>query len=192
MTRGNWSGMTKACKEISIRWFCCRIWQVSPPRRKKFSIRPAGRPGHIFNLGHGVLQQTPVENVVALVEAVKELGAREHMNGHDPTTRPRRVAVVGGGITGLAAAHRLVELDPACEVRLFEAGDRLGGVLHTVRQDEFLLEFGADNFITNVPWGLDLCRRVGLADQLLQTNAGRRRAVPWCAGDCIPCPRALW
>ncbi len=35
----------------------------------------AGRPGHIFNLGHGVLQQTPVENVIALVEAVHEAGA---------------------------------------------------------------------------------------------------------------------
>ncbi len=36
----------------------------------------AGRPGHIFNLGHGVLKQTPVENAIALVEAVHEFGAR--------------------------------------------------------------------------------------------------------------------
>jgi uroporphyrinogen decarboxylase len=34
-----------------------------------------GRPGHIFNLGHGVLQQTPVENAIALVEAVREFSA---------------------------------------------------------------------------------------------------------------------
>jgi uroporphyrinogen decarboxylase len=38
--------------------------------------RVAGRPGHIFNLGHGVLPQTPVEHAIALVDAVHELGAR--------------------------------------------------------------------------------------------------------------------
>ena len=38
--------------------------------------RAAGRPGHIFNLGHGVLPETPVNNVIALVEAVHELSAR--------------------------------------------------------------------------------------------------------------------
>ncbi len=122
------------------------------------------------------------------------------MNGPAPTPGPRRVAVVGGGITGLAAAHRLRELEPTCEVRLLEAGARLGGVLHSERQDDFLLEFGADNFITNVPWGLDLCRRVGLADQLLETNAGRRRALvvrdgrlhPVPEGFMVMEPRALW
>ena len=46
-------------------------------RRAKEILRQAGkRPGHIFNLGHGVLPQTPVENVVALVEAVHELSRR--------------------------------------------------------------------------------------------------------------------
>jgi uroporphyrinogen decarboxylase len=38
--------------------------------------RAGGRPGHIFNLGHGVLPETPVENVIAMVEAVHELSAR--------------------------------------------------------------------------------------------------------------------
>jgi uroporphyrinogen decarboxylase len=42
---------------------------------KRILDQAAGRPGHIFNLGHGVLKQTPVENAVALVEAVHELGA---------------------------------------------------------------------------------------------------------------------
>jgi uroporphyrinogen decarboxylase len=36
----------------------------------------AGRPGHIFNLGHGVFKETPVEHAIALVEAVKDLSQR--------------------------------------------------------------------------------------------------------------------
>ncbi len=44
-------------------------------RAKEILRQAAGRPGHIFNLGHGVLPQTPVENAIALVEAVHELSA---------------------------------------------------------------------------------------------------------------------
>ncbi len=89
----------------------------------------------------------------------------------------KRVAVIGGGITGLAAAHRLVELDPALEVVLLEAQGRLGGVLDTVKRDGFLIERSADNFITNVPWAVDLCARVGLADQLIPTTSRQRNAM---------------
>ena len=39
--------------------------------------RAAGRPGHIFNLGHGILPETPVENVIALVEYVREFSAQK-------------------------------------------------------------------------------------------------------------------
>ena len=45
-------------------------------RAKEVLDQAAGRPGHIFNLGHGVLQQTPVENAIALVDAVHELSRR--------------------------------------------------------------------------------------------------------------------
>jgi oxygen-dependent protoporphyrinogen oxidase len=92
----------------------------------------------------------------------------------DPSTA-RRVAVIGGGIAGLAAAHRIVELDPRCELTLFEAGPRLGGVLATVHEQGFQVEQSADNFITTVPWGVNLCQRLGLGDQLVQTNPAYRR-----------------
>jgi len=94
---------------------------------------------------------------------------------NDAQNTPRRVAVIGGGISGLAAAHRLVELDPGCEVRLFEAGSRLGGVISTVHEEGFQVEQSADNFITTFPWGLDLCERLGLTDQLIQTNPVHRQ-----------------
>ena len=92
---------------------------------------------------------------------------------HSPETR--RIAVIGGGISGLAAAHRLRELAPQSQVTLFEAGPRLGGVVSTVHRDGFQVEQSADNFITTVPWGLELCQRLGLTGQLVQTNANCRR-----------------
>ncbi len=108
--------------------------------------------------------------------------------------------VIGGGITGLAAAHRLVELRPDWDVTLLEAGNRLGGVLETVRRDGFLIEHSADNFITNVPWAVDLCRRVGLGDELMATTSQQRNALVVHAGrlERVPegfmlmAPSRLW
>ena len=51
----------------------------------------------------------------------------------------------------------------------------MGGVLSTVHRDDFEVERSADNFITTVPWGVDLCKRLGLIDQLVQTNPAHRR-----------------
>jgi oxygen-dependent protoporphyrinogen oxidase len=96
--------------------------------------------------------------------------------------------VIGGGITGLAAAFRLVELDPTREIVLLEASDRLGGVLETVHRDGFLVERSADNFITNVPWGVELCQRVGLSDLLLPTNERLRAALVVRNGRLVRVP----
>ncbi len=112
----------------------------------------------------------------------------------------KRVAVIGGGITGLAAAQRLVELDPSVDVTLFEAGPRLGGVLETVRRDGFLIERSADNFITSVPWALDLCREIGFESELLPTTSGQRNAMvvhrgrleKLPAGFMLMAPGQLW
>lgn len=101
---------------------------------------------------------------------------------------PLRIAVIGGGITGLAAAHRLLELAPRAQVKLFDAGKRLGGVLQTERRDGYLVELSADNFITNVPWGIDLCRRLGLEEQLLRTREAQRRAYVVRRGRLAPVP----
>lgn len=86
-----------------------------------------------------------------------------------------RIAVVGGGISGLAAANKLVELKPEAEIALFERDARLGGVLRTVHESGYQVEASADNFITTVPWGVDLAKRLGLGDQLVQTNPAHRR-----------------
>lgn len=104
------------------------------------------------------------------------------------TSSPRRVAVIGGGITGLAAAHRLREIDPSLNATLFEVGERLGGALRTEQDNGYLLELGADSFITNVPWGIELCRRLGLADELLPTCESHRRAMVVRRRKLVPVP----
>lgn len=101
------------------------------------------------------------------------------------------VAVVGGGIAGLAAAHRLVELDPTIRLTLYEAGDRLGGVLSNVRRDGYLIERSADMFTSRDPWALDLCRRVGIADELQGTRPENRRAFVVRRGKLLPIPEGF-
>jgi oxygen-dependent protoporphyrinogen oxidase len=110
---------------------------------------------------------------------------------HPRDGMPRRIAVVGGGIAGLAAAHRVGELEPAAEVTLFEASDRLGGVLRSDRRDGWLIERSADMFTTREPWALDLCRRIGIADELIETDARFRRAFVARRGRLVPVPEGF-
>jgi oxygen-dependent protoporphyrinogen oxidase len=107
---------------------------------------------------------------------------------HPGERSTRRVAIVGGGIAGLAAALRLRELDAALDVVLLEASDRLGGVLKTTARDGWLIEHAADNFITNVPWAVDLCRRIGFEIELVPTDARYRRAYVIHRGRLTPVP----
>jgi protoporphyrinogen/coproporphyrinogen III oxidase len=103
----------------------------------------------------------------------------------------RRIAVIGGGISGLAATHRLHELHPSANVTLFEASHRVGGVLETIRRDGYLIERCADMLTTKDPWALDLCRRVGMEDQLINTNEAHRRAFVVHRGKLVPVPEGF-
>src|SRR5262245_3990007 len=91
----------------------------------------------------------------------------------------RRVLVVGGGIAGLAAAHRLIELrkDNALdrEFTLLQAPPRLGSVIATDRVCDFLVEGGPDSFITEMPWARRLCERLGMASRLVSTQSAYQR-----------------
>jgi oxygen-dependent protoporphyrinogen oxidase len=100
----------------------------------------------------------------------------------------RRIAVIGGGISGLSAAHRITQLLPQAELVLFEASGRLGGVLETAERDGFLIERSADSFITKYPWATELCQRIGLADQLVPTDETKRQALVVRNGQLLPVP----
>jgi oxygen-dependent protoporphyrinogen oxidase len=107
----------------------------------------------------------------------------------------KQIIIIGGGITGLSAAHRLSELsgerNHPLDVTLIEARDRLGGVIHTVKQDGFLIDSGPDNFITAKPWGLALARRLGLESELLSTSEAHRRALVVRRGKLMPIPEGF-
>ncbi|HSW46161.1 MAG TPA: protoporphyrinogen oxidase [Phycisphaerae bacterium] len=106
-----------------------------------------------------------------------------------------RVIVVGGGVSGLAAAHRLVELARQRQRRLrltvLEARDRVGGSIVTLRRDGFLIEGGPDSFITQKPAGIALCKRIGIADQVIGTNPDYRRVYVVRNGRLYPIPEGF-
>jgi len=86
-----------------------------------------------------------------------------------------RVVIVGGGITGLAAAYRLTRARPGLAVTLVEREPRLGGKIVTDRVDGFVIEGGPDTFLSYKPRGLGLCRELGLEERLHGTNTQIRR-----------------
>jgi oxygen-dependent protoporphyrinogen oxidase len=106
-----------------------------------------------------------------------------------------RVVVIGGGLSGLAAAHRLAargsSLRRPIEVVVLEAKDRLGGAIWTQHRDGFLLEGGADSFITNKPWAVELCGELGLADRLIGTEPQNRRSFVVRQGKLLPVPEGF-
>jgi len=106
-----------------------------------------------------------------------------------------RVAVVGGGLSGLATAHRLVELarrdDRTAAVTVFEASDRLGGAVGTERHGDYLVECGGDMFISDKPWGVQLCERLGLADRLISPEERYRRSLVLHRGKPVPVPEGF-
>ncbi|MEO7370841.1 MAG: protoporphyrinogen oxidase [Ilumatobacteraceae bacterium] len=95
-----------------------------------------------------------------------------------------RVAVVGAGITGLAAAHAAVEA--GAHVTVFEAGDRPGGVIRTSPfAGHAAIDEGADAFLARVPWAVELARKVSLGEALTSPSVGKA-AVWWDGMHDIP------
>lgn len=89
----------------------------------------------------------------------------------------KKVVIVGGGITGLAAAYYLQkeveEKDLPIEIKLVEASDKLGGKIETVRRDGFTIERGPDSFLARKESALKLIQQLGLEHNLIRNATGQ-------------------
>ena len=104
----------------------------------------------------------------------------------------KRVVIIGGGITGLAAAHRLLELHGgSIDLTLLESGNCLGGIVQTEERDGFLLERGPDSFISEKPAALNLVQRLDLSSRLIETNDQHRRSFVVRRGRLRPVPEGF-
>jgi protoporphyrinogen/coproporphyrinogen III oxidase len=106
----------------------------------------------------------------------------------------KRIAIIGGGISGLSAAYTIDEKRRSgtpVQYVLFESSPRLGGVLVTDHVDGCLIEAGPDSFLTEKPWAADLCAKVGLGDQLIGSNDSERKTYIVAKGKLVVMPDGL-
>ncbi len=105
-----------------------------------------------------------------------------------------RVAIVGGGISGLSAAFAL-EKERAkgtpVEYRLFESSARLGGAMYSEIIDGCVIEAGPDSFVSEKPWAAALCRELGIGDQLIGSNDNDRKTWIVARNRLLPLPDGL-
>lgn len=101
----------------------------------------------------------------------------------------KRVVIVGGGIAGLAAAYYLQTRGQGrVEYILIESAPVLGGKIVSLREKGFVVEGGPDSFITQRTNALELCRELGLGDDLIGTNDAARQVYVWSRGQLHPMP----
>jgi oxygen-dependent protoporphyrinogen oxidase len=106
----------------------------------------------------------------------------------------KRVAIVGGGISGLAAAFALQkERSQGAQIEyvIFESSAQFGGVIRTEADEDCLVEAGPDSFLTEKPWAADLCRELGLGDQLMGSNDAARKTYMLIKGRLVTIPDGL-
>lgn len=113
-------------------------------------------------------------------------------DGYKPMNR---VIIIGGGISGLATAYFLQERSRReggpLQCVLLERAPRFGGVIYTEKVGSFVIEAGPDSFLTQKPWGLELCRQLGLSDQLISSNDGQRKTYVWSEGRLMELPEGF-
>ncbi|WP_344660367.1 protoporphyrinogen oxidase [Catenulispora subtropica] len=101
--------------------------------------------------------------------------------------RPRTVAVIGGGVSGLAAAWFVKRAAPETAVTVFEGSPRLGGKLAVGEVGGIQVDLGAESILNRRPEAVDLVRAVGLAEDLV--HPATASASVWSRGELVPMPK---
>lgn len=106
-----------------------------------------------------------------------------------------RAVVIGGGIAGLSAAYYLVKMarqaETALELTVLEREPRWGGKIITEQADGFVIEGGPDTFLATKPWGVALCRELGLESRLHGTNPKQKNTYVLNQSRLQPLPDGL-
>ncbi len=107
----------------------------------------------------------------------------------------KRIAIIGGGIAGLAAAYELEKHRQAgtpLDWHLYEASERFGGTVQTTRhvtpEGEFICEGGPDAWVTEKPWARELAEELGLANQIIASNDSAKKTYIWRKGQLVAMP----
>ena len=98
----------------------------------------------------------------------------------------KRIAIIGGGISGLSTAYDLAKAGFDCT--LVDPKPRLGGVIQTERVENCIVEAGPDSFLAQKPWALELIKELGLEDQVIGSNDHLRKTFVLRAGKLVPLP----
>lgn len=102
----------------------------------------------------------------------------------------KRIAIIGGGLSGLSAAYQLAR-DAQSDFTLFEAAPRLGGVIETVHRDGFTIECGPDSWVTEKPWARELAVELGLESEIIPSNDHQRRTYILRDNQLLPMPDSM-
>lgn len=108
----------------------------------------------------------------------------------------KTIVVIGAGVSGLAFAHRLQELahqdGTALNIIVLEEGPEAGGVVSTETRDGFLFEKGPDSFLSDNTDMMELCRNIGIEDELIGTESAHRKTFVAHRGHLHPLPEGFY
>lgn len=106
-----------------------------------------------------------------------------------------RIVIIGGGIAGLSAAYYAKKKAPEAHVAVIESDSRWGGKITTDRvafdNGQFIIEGGPDTFLATKPWGVTLCKELGLGERLHGTNPNQKNTYILHRNKLEPLPDGL-